>query len=242
MIVKGVAPATGGLRVAVVIPAFNEEERVGATVHAARGLPGVREVVVVDDGSRDRTSGRALLAGARVIRAGRNRGKGWAMERGWRSTTGEVILFLDADLGASAAGATALLEPIVSGQADLTIATPPRRASAGGFGLSAGGFGLVAGLARLGLARLIGWRPADPLSGQRAVSRRLLEGLEGLDGGFGAEVAMTMDALRRGYRVLEVPMTFTHRLSGRSWSDVRCRARQLADVAAALVIRWRWRK
>ncbi len=206
-----------------------------ATVRAARGLPGVADVLVVDDGSRDETSGRALLAGARVVRTGRNRGKGWAMERGWRETAGEVVLFLDADLGDSAAEAGALLEPVVSGRVDLAIATLSRRPNAGGLGL-------VVGLARLGLARLADWQATDPLSGQRAVSRRLLEEIGGTEAGFGAEVAMTIDALSRGFRVREVPTRMTHRLTGRSWRDVRHRSRQLIDVAAALVARWRWRR
>ncbi len=226
-------PSAGGRSVTVVIPAHNEQERVAATVRAAKGLPGVTEVLVGDDGSRDQTSGRALLAGAKVIRARRNRGKGWAMERGWRSAEGEAILFLDADLEDSAAEAAALIEPVVAGRADLTIATLPR-------GPNAGGLGLVVGLARLGLARLAGWEAADPLCGQRAVSRRLLEEIGGVEDGFGAEVAMTIDAITRGYRVREVPTKMTHRLTGRSLGDVRHRFRQLVDVAAALVVRWRW--
>ncbi|MHB0885120.1 MAG: glycosyltransferase family 2 protein [Bacillota bacterium] len=224
----------GGRSVTVVIPAHNEAERVRATVGAAKGLPGVTEIIVVDDGSRDQTSGRALLAGAKVIRARRNRGKGWAMERGWRWAEGETIVFLDADLGDSAAEAAALVEPVVAGRADLTIATLPR-------GPNAGGLGLVVGLARLGLARLAGWEATDPLCGQRAVSRRLLDDIGGLEDGFGAEVAMTIDAITRGYRVREVPTRMTHRLTGRSLGDVRHRFRQLVDVAAALIVRWRWR-
>ncbi|HEX3492193.1 MAG TPA: glycosyltransferase, partial [Streptosporangiaceae bacterium] len=67
---------------AVVIPAFNEAERIGATVGAAAGLSGADLVVVVDDGSRDDTAAVAERAGARVVRHARNRGKAAALETG----------------------------------------------------------------------------------------------------------------------------------------------------------------
>src|SRR5260370_41918163 len=68
--------------VAVVIPARNESDRIGATVKAAAGLPGVDIVVVVDDGSADATAAEAQNAGASVMRHARNRGKAAAMETG----------------------------------------------------------------------------------------------------------------------------------------------------------------
>ncbi|HEY3316531.1 MAG TPA: glycosyltransferase [Bacillota bacterium] len=227
------ASEVGVDRVSVVIPAADEAATVADTVRAARGLPGVTEVVVVDDGSRDCTCGRALAAGARVIRSRVNRGKGWAMDRGWRETAGGTVLFLDADLGAAAAGADVLLEPVRAGRADLSIATFRRLPNAGGLGL-------VVRLAKLGLMKLVGFETVDPLSGQRAVARRVLEAIGGLEAGFGAEVGMTIDAVRKGFRVVEVPTAMTHRLTGRSWRDVRHRGRQLMDVAAALV--WRVRR
>jgi glycosyltransferase involved in cell wall biosynthesis len=70
--------------VAVVIPAYNEADRVGATVAAARALPGVGVVVVVDDGSRDATAAVAREAGARTLRYARNHGKSMAMMVGAR--------------------------------------------------------------------------------------------------------------------------------------------------------------
>ncbi len=95
--------------VAVVIPAYNEADRVGATVTAACALPGVDVVVVVDDGSRDATADVARDAGARVLRYAKNHGKATAMAVGAlevaaidrrRPADGpRHLLFLDADLG-----------------------------------------------------------------------------------------------------------------------------------------------
>src|ERR1700747_2953987 len=81
-------------QVAVVIPAYNEADLVGATVTAAAALPGVDVVVVVDDGSRDGTADVAERAGAAVLRHARNRGKAAAMETG-----AEAVRLLEAGQG-----------------------------------------------------------------------------------------------------------------------------------------------
>jgi len=95
-------------QVAVVIPAYNEADLVGATVTAAAALPGVDVVVVVDDGSRDATADVAGQAGAAVLRHARNRGKAAAMETGAEAVRlldqrepgagARHLLFLDADM------------------------------------------------------------------------------------------------------------------------------------------------
>jgi len=93
----------------IVIPAFNEEGRLGASLEKIRaylaGKPFAAEVVIVDDGSRDRTSdvARAALDGRvpyRIIRFGENRGKGAAVKAGVLTSAGRAVLFTDADLSA----------------------------------------------------------------------------------------------------------------------------------------------
>ena len=83
--------------VSVVIPAFNEEDGIGAVVADLRSRHQWREVLVVDDGSSDRTAERAEAAGARVVRHPYNKGNGAAVKTGIREATGEVILLMDAD-------------------------------------------------------------------------------------------------------------------------------------------------
>ncbi|HUR07106.1 MAG TPA: glycosyltransferase [Nonomuraea sp.] len=221
---------------AVIIPAKDEADRIGATVTAALALPGVDLVVVVDDGSADQTGRVARAAGARVVRHSRNRGKAAAMESGAeavRLLDGETphhLLFLDADLGETARAAAPLIEPVRSGTADMTIAVFVTR-------VRLGGHGLVVRLSRDGIRRATGFDPAQPLNGQRCVTRDAFEAARPLAHGFGVETALTIDLLRKGYRVEEVEVEMAHRATGTDWRAQVHRARQLRDVARALATR-----
>jgi hypothetical protein len=261
--------------IAVVIPARNESDRIGATVTAAAGLPGVDIVVVVDDGSDDGTAAAAERAGAAVMRHSRNRGKAAAMETGAEAirlleageaggasgagqagtagngtstagngagTAGQAgsanggrarprhLLFLDADLAETAAEAAPLAEPVRSGQADMTIAVFSNQ-------VRRGGHGLVVGLSGSGIERATGWRPAQPLNGQRCLTRAAFEAARPLAPGWGAETGLTIDLLRSGLRITEVEVPLAHRATGTDWRSQWHRARQLADVARALAAR-----
>jgi len=210
--------------IAVVVPAKDEAARIAATVAAARA---VGDVVVVDDGSRDDTSGVARAAGATVVRHARNRGKAAAMTTGAAAVPeADLLVFLDADLRETAAEAVHLVAA-VRGGADCAIATLPRVAGAGGHGF-------VVRLAAGGIERTTGWRPDQPLSGQRALTRAAFEACLPLAPGFGVETAMTIDLLRQGFRVVEVPVAMAHRVTGTGWRDQVHRARQYLHVRSAL--------
>lgn len=224
--------------VAVVIPAHNEAERVGATVAAATKLPGVDVVVVVDDGSRDTTRQEAERAGATVAGHSRNRGKAAAMQTGAdsvrlldeRDGVSRLLLFLDADLGDTAVHAGPLIAPVAAGDADMTIAVFTST-------VKLGGHGFVVGLSARGIRRATGWTPAQPLNGQRCLSRAAYDAVRPLAFGYGAETAMTIDAKRRGLRITEVEVPLAHRATGKDMRSRLHRARQFADVAWALT--WR---
>ena len=105
----------------VVVPARNEESTVGDVVRAALGSRGVGRVVVVDDGSSDRTAAVARSAGASVVQGGAA-DKGLALDAGVRETTAPVLVFFDADiLGALPSHFEALAEPILSGGSWLSL-------------------------------------------------------------------------------------------------------------------------
>lgn len=228
--------------VAIVIPAKNESDRIQATVKAAAGLPGADMLIVVDDGSGDDTGFVAENAGAIVLRHARSRGKGAALETGAeavglleRSEERELprhLLFLDADLAESAAHAAPLVQPVRDGQADMTIAVFSER-------VRAGGHGFVVALSGSGIRRATGWLPAQPLNGQRCLTRAAFEAARPLAPGWGVETGMTIDLLRLGLRVTEVEVPMAHRVTGGDWHAQLHRARQFADVAWALAVRER---
>lgn len=229
-------------QVAVVIPAYNEADLVGATVRAATALPGadVDVVVVVDDGSRDDTARVAGQAGASVLRHARNRGKAAAMETGAEAVRlldqrdprdgPRHLLFLDADLGATAAEAGPLVTPVVAGESDMTIAVFATR-------VKLGGHGFVVGLAAAGTRRAIGWTPAQPLNGQRCLTRAAFDAGRPLARGFGVETALTIDLQRKGLRITEVEVPLAHRATGTDLRAQLHRGRQFTDVARALATR-----
>ncbi len=224
--------------VSIVIPASNEAETIPVTLGV---LDEVRErlseswwseLIVVDDGSTDHTYDKALPWADHIIRHSKKRGKGEALDSGWKTAKGDIVLFLDADLGGSVRHAADLLAPIVEGEADMTIAVLPAPARKGGFGI-------VKGLARQGIYRLSGFEAAAPLSGQRAVRKEVLEKIGGLTKGFGIEVGLTIDAARAGCRIREVPVPFRHRETGRDWSGFCHRGKQFLSVSKTLLRKWR---
>ena len=225
---------------AVVIPARNEADRIAATVGAAAKLAGADIVVVVDDGSTDDTAALAASAGAQVIRHARNRGKAAALETGAEAVRlieaglaasgPRHLLFLDADLGDSAVDAGPLVDPVRAGTADMTIAVFTTR-------VRNGGFGIVTRTAGAGIERATGWRPAQPLNGQRCLTRAAFTAALPLASGWGVETGMTIDLLRQGMRITEVEVPLSHRATGTDWRSQLHRLHQLANVTRALAVR-----
>ena len=227
-------------RVAVVIPAKDEAPRIAATVQGAKRIDDVDLVVVVDDGSADQTEEAARAVGAIVVRHSSNRGKAAAMESGAAAiaaieerertrTAPRALLFLDGDLEDSAAEAAPLAEEVLADRADMTIATLPLQPG--------GGRGLVVNLARDGIERATGFVATQPLSGQRCLTRAAFNAALPLAHGFGVETGLTIDLLRKGFRVVEVPVPFHHRVTGTDWHAQVHRAKQWAHVAKALAER-----
>ncbi len=217
----------------VLIPAYNEACYIGRTIAALQGLPQLGQILVVDDGSTDETAAEAAAAGAQVFRLPRNGGKGEAVLYGAAFARAPYLALADADLGDSAAELKKLLPPLLQGRAAMTVALFPPGSR------RAGGFGLVKKLAAWSIYRSTGWVAREPLSGQRILRRELLKLLTFPPRGFGLEVALTLDLLQRGCRVLEVPTLMSHRERGRELSAFLHRGRQCAALLHEL---WRRRR
>lgn len=233
-------------RVAAIVPAKDEADRLGATLDALAQIAIVDLIVVVDDGSSDDTLAIARGRDVQTVQHETTMGKAQAMTSGarvvqlleaqegpYRSQNPRALLFADADLQESALNLDLLCVPIVTGQADMAIATLPPQKTAGG------GFGFVVRLARDGIAQLAGRTMTQPLSGMRCLTREAFEAALPLAKGWGVEVGLTVDVLRRKGRVVEVPVELHHRVTGRGPRAQLHRLRQYRDVAAALKVRER---
>jgi hypothetical protein len=198
----------------VLVAARDEAGRIGATVEALRRTFPQAEVLVADDGSRDRTAAEAEAAGAIVVRLPR-RGKGQALSAGERAAAPGRLLLCDADL-------RGVLAPLLDSDADLAIAVFAER--------EGGGFGIAKRTGRALVRLRSGFDAREPLSGQRALSQRARAACFPLAPGFGCEVRMTIDAVRAGLDVEERELSLRHRATGRDVGGFAHRGRQLVDA------------
>jgi len=211
---SGSAGARTALRVDVVIPARDEEESIARAV-AAIDPALVSRVIVVDNGSRDRTAETARRAGATVVSEPR-RGYGAACLAGLafvRERPPDVVAFLDADLSEDPAQLPALIEPIRSGRADLVIGSRTLGDREAGSLTPVQEFGNR--LATTMLRALFGARFSD-LGPFRAIRWEALERLKMRDRGYGWTVEMQARAARAGLSCAEIPVRHRVRRAGRS--------------------------
>jgi glycosyltransferase involved in cell wall biosynthesis len=183
----------------VIVPAFHEAEGIADVVSALVTAGPWHEIIVVDDGSRDDTGGRARAAGATVLRHPYNKGNGAAVKTGLRHATGVHVLIVDGDGQHSPSDARRLVERL--GDFDLVIGA---RAAA-----TQATIGRRAGNAALnGLATyLTGRRIPDLTSGFRAAKRIVLvEFLHLIPNGFSTPTTTTLACIKAGYSVEFVPI------------------------------------
>ena len=200
--------------ISVVIPALNEEQPIAAVVHdcLTTGLAG--EVIVVDNGSTDRTAERARAAGARVVSEPKpGYGRACAAGVGALSPDCDVIVFLDGDGSDCPEFMPQLVEPIQRGKQDFVIGSRTRgQRERGSMNFQQVFAGRVAGaLLRL----LYGVRYSD-MCPFRAIRRDALEKLRMKEETYGWNLEMQMRAARARLRILEVPVNHRCRTGGES--------------------------
>ena len=114
--------STPRVRIAAIVPVFNEEATLAHVLATLRSIPSLDEVLVVSDGSTDSTVEIARREGVKAIHLKKNRGKATAMAAGMAHTTAPLLLFVDGDImHLGRADIEALLEPVVSGRAAMSI-------------------------------------------------------------------------------------------------------------------------
>lgn len=220
-------------RLAVLVAARNEADRVGDTVRALRGAFPEAAIWVADDASTDDTEGVALAAGAQVVSRGRPHGKGAnvtaAAEAALSASPPDLFLLCDGDLGSTAGALTPLVDAVGRGDCDLAVAAFSRRMG--------GGFGIALGFARWAIRRRCGLETTAPISGQRALRADVLRATLPFADGYGMEIGMTIDAVRAGHTVREYQLDLSHRATGRTLAGFAHRARQVLDFARAYASR-----
>lgn len=181
-------------KVSVIIPAYNEEETVAKVVNVVKKVSFVDEIIVVNDGSSDNTETEALKAGAIVINHEVNKGKGEALQTGYREVECDIIAFIDADIyNLTSSKVELMIKPILDGEADITK-TKFSRAS-----------GRVTELTAKPLLNFFFPEISfeQPLSGQFAARKEVLKKIS-FESDYGVDVGIVIDADVLGISIMEV--------------------------------------
>jgi glycosyltransferase involved in cell wall biosynthesis len=172
------------MSVVAIIPAYNEEKTIGGVLETLKKVDLINNIIVVSDGSTDKTVEVAKKFGVDVLELKENLGKGGALKAGIEKAKGKVVLFLDADLiGLKENHVRDLILPVLDDEADMTIGIFDR------------------GRVATDLAQKI----APFLSGQRAVNRKVLNDISNLEiTRYGVEIALTKYVESSNLRVRKV--------------------------------------
>ncbi len=195
----------------VVVPAYNEEATIGAVVEKLLRVPGLLEIIVVDDCSEDSTHRIASAlaeehAPVRVARHARNRGKTEALRTGFRLTRGEVVIVQDADLEYDPAEIAGVIRPILDGHADVVYGSRflVRRATRVLYF-----YHYLANKSLTFLSNaLTNLNMTDVETGYKAFRGDIIRQMKIRSSGFGFEVEVTAKVAKLGCAVYEVPISY----------------------------------
>ena len=196
-------------RIAVLLPCYNEEAAIAATVAGFRAALPQATVYVYDNNSRDRTREIAAKAGA-VVRTERQQGKGHVVRRMFADIDADVYIMADGDLTYDPKAAPAMVDQLLAEQLDMVVGTrrhEEKDAYRGGHVL---GNKLFTGL----LSGLFGRSFSDIFSGYRIFSRRFVKSFPVLSSGFEIETEMSVHALELRMPVGEVETVYAARPEG----------------------------
>ncbi|PWG03707.1 glycosyltransferase family 2 protein [Sphingosinicella humi] len=197
------------LRIAVLLPCYNEEAAIGQTVAGFRAaLPGAR-IYVYDNNSTDRTREVAAAAGA-IVRTERMQGKGHVVRRMFADIEADVYVMADGDATYDAAAAPVLVQRLAGEQLDMVVGS--RRSEEQAAYRRGHRFGnrMLTGI----LARIFGRTFSDILSGYRVFSRRFVKSFPALSRGFEIETEISVHALELAMPVAEVETAYGARPEG----------------------------
>lgn len=219
--------------IACVIPALNAERTIGSVVTQVLSALGTPLVVVVDDGSTDRTGAVAREAGARVMTLGRNRGKGAALRAGFDAalTAGaSVVVTLDADGQHDPAAAPALVGAVLEG-ADVAVGTRRRLGTAMPWHRR-----MTNALSSLAVSVCAGRRMVDVQSGYRAIRASVLRTIAPLGDRYEYETDFLIQTARSGFSIAWVPVPTLYSGSPSHFRGVRDTALVIGTICLAITL------
>jgi glycosyltransferase involved in cell wall biosynthesis len=199
--------------VAVVIPALNEEEPIAGVVREVAATKIPAEIIVVDNGSNDRTADCAREAGARVVTAQRGYGRACAAGVAATSPQSDIVVFLDGDGSDCPEFIKQLVDPIINGTHDFVIGSRTRGRREPG---SMNAQQILAGRSAGWLMSILYGVHFTDMCPFRAIRRESLQELDMREQTYGWNLEMQMKAARLGLRILEVPVHHRHRTGGES--------------------------
>jgi glycosyltransferase involved in cell wall biosynthesis len=202
-------------KISIIIPAYNEERNITSVIQSVQGLEGYEaEIIVVDDGSQDRTAEVAKEAGVIVISYQPNQGKGAAFRKGIAAITSEYVIQIDADHQFQPSDIPKLIKALKDG-ADIVLGS---RFKGGEIER-----GSVTRVNRFGnwlmsfaTSLASGIKVYDIMAGFKGFKAEALKALNLQTNHFGYEAEIVVRAGKLGFKVAEVPITYKHRSDGRS--------------------------
>jgi glycosyltransferase involved in cell wall biosynthesis len=193
-----------------MIPCYQEELTIGKVVRDFRRELPDAAVYVYDNNSTDQTAEAAREAGA-IVRREKRQGKGWVVARMFEQVEADILVMVDGDDTYDAPSVHALLEPILKGDADMTVASRLQVFEDKSFRpLHRAGNRLVTGI----INRMFHTRIPDVFSGYRAFTREAVDMIPLTARGFDVETEMTLQALYRGLVLKEVSAPYRERPAG----------------------------
>ena len=203
-------------RIAILIPCHNEQQTVSEVVGAFRAQLPAADIYVFDNNSNDGTVEAALNAGATVLYEPRQ-GKGFVVQSMFRRVNADIYVMVDGDGTYPPDQVDRLIAPIVKGEADMVVGSRLHAGSRSEFReLNRWGNRLVLGV----LNSMFRVQLTDILSGYRAFNRKFVKTIPVFGGGFEIETELTIKAVARGFRIVEIPTALKARPEG-SHSKIR---------------------
>ena len=214
--VSALDPRLVGVRRIAIVPAFNEEESIAGVIGEIRGFDPELEIVVVDDGSRDRTTVVAEECGAHVVRLPFNLGIGGAVQTGFRyafENGFRLAVRVDGDGQHDPSQLGVLLEPVLAGETDIAVGS--RFSGLGGYRSSRPRRAGITILAKV-VSALVRRRVTDPTSGFQVLNRRAIALFAADYPHDIPEVEAVLMVHKHRLRMIEVPVEMRERAGGRS--------------------------